>query len=125
MTKIKNPIYVDFDGVIAEYKGWKGKTHFGKPLTGAKKFLEKLGSVGLKFNIFTTRSTLGVKKWLEKYKFPMPKKITNNKSQSPVYIDDRCIKFNGNFDKLLKDLEGFNVHWKKDKIFKEYFSAIK
>jgi hypothetical protein len=32
-------VCVDFDGVLAEYTGWKGPDHLGAPRAGAKHFL--------------------------------------------------------------------------------------
>lgn len=120
MKKIKDPICIDFDGVLAEYTGWKGEDHLGNPMPGVRKFLEKLNSLGLKFIIFTTRPADKVKKWIKEHNLPNPVDVTNIKIPSPLYIDDRCIKFNGNFDILLNDIKEFNVYWKKDKIFKEF-----
>jgi len=121
MPKIKNPICIDFDGVLATYTGWQGEDHLGKPLPGAKEFLKKLVSLDLDFSILTTRNAKKVREWFEKYELPMPKEITNQKKPSPVYIDDRSIKFTGDFKKLVQDLKEFNVYWKSKKIFEEYF----
>ena len=95
MKKIKRPLSIDFDGVIAEYDGWKGVSHYGNPMPGAKEFLEKLKSVGLGFSISTVRDIKSVRKWFEKYKMPFPKEITNKKIKAPVYIDDRSLSFDG------------------------------
>lgn len=121
MRRFKQPICIDFDGVIAEYDGWKGEDDWGKPLKGAKEFLEKLNAIGLRWVIFTTRPRDKVADWFKKQKMPMPEDITNIKIPSPVYIDDRVIKFDGDFSKLIKDMKNFNVYWKSEKIFDEYF----
>jgi hypothetical protein len=121
MGQFKQPICIDFDGVISEYDGWKGEDDLGKPLKGVKEFLEKLNSVGLRWVVFTTRPHDKVADWFKKHKLPMPEDITNIKIPSPVYIDDRVIKFDGDFSKLIKDMKNFNVYWKPEKIFDEYF----
>jgi len=122
MNKKNNPtVCVDFDGVLAKYEGFQGEDHYGEPIQGAKEFLEKLNFVGLDFVIFTSHNPEEVKKWFKKYAFPEPKEITNKKIPAPVYIDDRVIKFEGNFSKLLSDLKNFNVYWKSKKIFEKYF----
>lgn len=118
--KNKNVICIDFDGVLAKYEGFAGLDHIGEPIPGGKEFIEKIKSKGLDYVIFTTREPKGVKKWCEKYSFPKPKLITNIKIPAPVYIDDRSLKFNGNFNDLFSDLKTFKVHWKKDKIFKKF-----
>lgn len=122
MTK-KNAkvICIDFDGVLASYDGYKGEDHYGEPMKGAKEFLEKVKSAGLDFVIFTTRNSEKIKEWCKKHSFPEPKEITNQKIPAPVYIDDRAIKFDGNFAHLISDLKNFNVHWKSEKIFEKYF----
>ena len=38
--------------------------------------------------------------------------VTNVKPISTMYIDDRAIKFNGNYDKTLNDIKNFQVYWK-------------
>lgn len=121
MKQFKDSICIDFDGVIAEYDGWKGEDNFGKPLKGAKEFLEKLNKVGLRWVVFTARPHNKIADWFKKHKLPMPEKITNIKIKSPVYIDDRVLKFDGDFTKLVKDLKNFNVYWRPEKIFDEYF----
>ena len=122
MSEKKNEaICVDFDGVLAEYNGFQGEDHCGEPISGAREFLEKLISVGLEFVIFTARDPERVKKWFEKYSFPKPKEITNIKIPAPVYIDDRAIKFEGNFSKLVLDLKNFKPYWRTEKKFEKYF----
>lgn len=123
MKKNKREIFicVDFDGVLAEYSGFKGKDHYGEPLKGAREFLEKLNSIGLPFWIFTTRPPKKVEVWLIKYDMPKPKKVTNKKPPSPVYIDDGAIKFNGDFNKLLEELKNFKPYWKESFTLKDYF----
>jgi len=119
MGKFNYPIAIDFQGVVAEYHGYRGEGIYEKPMNGAKEFLQKLKDVDIEFNIFTTEPTKKVIEWMKKYKMPMPVKVTNVKEPAPVYIDDRVIKFNGDFGKLIKDMKDFNVYWKSDKIFKD------
>ncbi len=118
--KIINPICIDFEGVISEYDGWKDEEVLGKPMKGAKEFIEKIINSGLKYSIFTTRPIDKIESWIKENYFPKPEIITYIKIKSPLYIDDRCIKFDGDFDKLIKDMKKFNVYWEKEKIFSEY-----
>ncbi len=119
-SKKELKVCVDFDGVIAKYDGYKGGEHYGEPIEGAKEFLEKLKSCGLKPVIFSARNPENVITWFKKYSFPTNLEVTNVKIPAPVYIDDRGLKFNGDFSKLLKDLKNFNCYWSKNKIFKSY-----
>ena len=39
--------------------------------------------------------------------------VTNVKEPAYLHIDDRCICFNGNFEKTLNEINNFSVYWKK------------
>lgn len=114
-------VSIDFDGVLAEYDGYKGEDIVGEPIDGAKKFVLKLIKSGYKPIIFTVRKPEIVSKWIQENSFP-DIEITNIKHPSVIYIDDRCIKFNGDYSKLVGDLKNFNVYWrsKDHKIFDEF-----
>jgi len=40
------------------------------------------------------------------------KEVTNLKLPAYIYIDDRAIKFNGDFKALCNEIAGFLVYWK-------------
>lgn len=119
--KAERIISIDFDGVLSSYDGWKGSTHLGQPIKGAKAFVERLLKAGFKPVIWTTRNKNKIKKWLKENGFPNLE-VTNSKYPSVVYIDDRCVQFNGNFNELVKDLKKYNVYWRKKpkKIFEDF-----
>jgi len=112
----KRKILVDLDGVLNEY----GKKPFDEnniPImkTGAKKFLEKL-SEKYELYLFTSRNLMLSAKWLiqnniDKYF----KDVTNTKIQSFLYIDDRCLCFKGDYDSIFKEINEFEVYWKKNR----------
>ncbi|MAF34524.1 hypothetical protein CMO91_01635 [Candidatus Woesearchaeota archaeon] len=111
---------LDFDGVLAEYHGYKGRGVFGKPMPGVKQFLERIKKAGIGFVVITTRKESKlVKEWFVKNDLPLPSKITNQKVSASAYVDDRGITFTGDFDKLVKDLRKFTVHWRDKKVFKD------
>ncbi len=116
--KSERIVSIDFDGVIANYDGWKGESHLGKPIEGAIGFIKRLGERGFKPAIYTTRNKNRIEEWLKNNKFP-DIEITNTKYPSVVYIDDRCVQFKGNFNILIKDLKKYDVYWrnKPKKIF--------
>ncbi len=118
--KSERIVSIDFDGVIAYYKGWKGEDHLGKPIKGAKDFIMRLSEIGFKPVIYTTRNKSRVEEWLRINKFPNIG-VTNIKFPSVVYIDDRCVQFKGNFNTLIKDLKKYDVYWrnKPKKIFED------
>ena len=106
-------ICVDFDGVLADYSGWKGVDHLGKPRKGARAFLNKIRKRGLEFTVLTTRQPEKVRAWFKKNRLPAPVEVTNLKIPATVYIDDRGLKFEGDFVRLWSELKEFRVHWKE------------
>ncbi len=120
----KNPssprICIDFDGVLALYSGWKGHHHHGKPMPGAKRFLEELKRSNVDFVVHTSRdSKKMILAWFKKYGLPLPLAITSKKIIATVYIDDRAMYFDGSFTRLLGQLQKFKVHWKEGHPFKD------
>ena len=109
MTKNKLNICVDFDGVLNNYTGWQGEEELFTPRENSKEFLRRLKQ---EYNIiiFTTRDTDNVKEWMDLYKMPY-NSITNKKEGAYAYIDDRALKFNGNYNDCLKELEDFKTYW--------------
>ncbi|MBV9217454.1 MAG: hypothetical protein JO053_14900 [Acidobacteria bacterium] len=102
-------VCVDLDGVLAEYDGWKGPDHFGKPLPGALTFCKKLAEIA-DIVVFTSRCSddpgareeagglspgqvrIKVIDWLEKHKFPFTDVyIGHGKPRVDAFIDDRGI----------------------------------
>jgi len=100
-------VCVDFDGVIAEYDGFKGADVFGAPIEGAKEALQKMKKEGWLVIIFTTRlPDKKFKEYLSIWGIPYdyinknPEQYPNTNKGKPaanVYIDDRAITFEGNW----------------------------
>lgn len=122
----KNVLAIDFDGVMAEYHGWKGEGIVGNPMPGVHSFLQVLQEKGWELVIHTTRSLRVVADWLEvqglEEFFLMdalseesPYRIAGRKPHATVYLDDRALQFTGDFDLALTKLEGFKPHWKNDR----------
>ena len=115
----KTLICIDFDGVLAQYHGWKGMHHHGKPMPGLKRFLQKLIDADINFVVLTSKdSHKSIKRWFNKYGLPLPLKITSKKIPAAAYVDDRSVYFDGSFSNLLKSLAKFRVHWKRDRPLK-------
>lgn len=119
--KSERIVCIDFDGVISKYDGWKGSEHHGKPMRGAKGFVDRLIKAGFKPVIWTTRDKIKIEKWLKENGFP-DLEVTNIKYPSVVYIDDRCVQFKGDFNELVDDLKEYDVYWRKKpkKIFEDF-----
>lgn len=113
MIKLKT-VCLDFDGVLNNYNGWRGKDHLGEPREGIKDFFEELSKRFDKIIIETTRDRLAVAVWLKKH--GLGKYIINIYDKKPiatVYIDDRAIRFNGDFKETLDELENINTYWEE------------
>ncbi len=119
--KDKERIMIDFDGVIHSYdKGWQDGRIYGNPIKGTKEALEKLRKK-YEIVIFTTRASNrfnesptsdelieDLKKWLAKHEIPYDE-ITSEKYGAIAYIDDKAIRFEGNWSSILSKLEKLNI----------------
>ena len=110
---IKKTILIDLDGVLNTYTGDFDENIIPPIKEGAYELIKEL-SQNYKIIIFTVRNTLIASKWLienglDKY----IENVTNIKEPAYLIIDDRCIKFNGDYEKLKKEIEKFNVWYKK------------
>lgn len=109
----KKTILIDLDGVLNTYTGNFDKNFIPPMKKGAKEFLEKLYKI-YDLRLFTTRNKLLASKWLieneiDKYFSD----ITNVKEISFLIIDDRCIKFTGDYNELTDNIEDFNPWYKE------------
>lgn len=107
-------VCVDFDGVLNDYHGYKGSDELYEPLTGAKEFLQKL-SEKYTIIILSARTPAKIYDWLIEHdlsKYVCD--VTRVKPGAVAYIDDRSIRFDGNYHKVLYELERFKTHWEKE-----------
>jgi hypothetical protein len=102
---ISRTVCVDLDGVLAIYDGWKGVKTIGKPIKGAKAFMEWLKSQKAKIVIFTTRCSKEfndgrdpkelerlIAAWLKTWKIPYDSIYTGQgKPLAAAYVDDRGV----------------------------------
>lgn len=111
-TMVKT-IQIDLDGVLNTYCGNYDENTISAPRKGAKEFLEKL-SQNYIIEIFTVRNTNLVNRWLIENK--LNKYITNvsniKNPFSTVIIDDRALRFEGDFEKTYEEIINFSPHWK-------------
>lgn len=108
---MKPTICIDFDGVLNNY------THYDEhdlytPRDGARDFLIAL-SEKYRIVVLTARNPHNVHKWLLNYDMPFDE-VTNIKPPAIVYIDDRAICFEGSFNKLMWEIEGFKTFWERE-----------
>jgi hypothetical protein len=105
-------VCVDLNGVLDAYTGWKDPDHWDPPRAGARAFLQALHAHGFDIVVFTTRHPAGVRRWLrEHHLHDLVGAVTRKKPPAHVFIDDRAICFQGDFDQALKQVIGFKAHW--------------
>ncbi len=109
----KKIISIDLDGVLNNYNGDYKKDFIPSIRFGAYEFIENLSKY-FRIEIYTVRDELLVKNWLknndlEKYIF----NITNIKNKfSSIFLDDRAINFNGNYEETFNKIINFKPYWK-------------
>lgn len=109
-------IAVDLDGVIFEYKVWRGINHYGKVLPKAREALTLLQKAGFKVLILTYRMNYAaqgmqpaialekVKQALDHNDIPYDEIFSGpGKPFALFYLDDRGIRFE-NWEQALKDI---------------------
>ena len=108
----RKTILIDLDGVLNEYTGSFDKDYIPPIKDGAKEFLENL-SENFDIKIFTTRNKILATKWLINNSIDQfVADITNVKDLAWLYIDDRCINFDGSFENLFNNINNFKPWYK-------------
>lgn len=109
---MKKTILIDLDGVLNTYTGNFDKDFIPPIREGAFDFLKNL-SKEYQIKLFTTRNKILASKWIaENNLSDFIDDITNIKELCYLYIDDRCIKFDGNYSVLTDKIKQFNVWYK-------------
>lgn len=107
-------VAVDFDGVLNKYDGWRGEDYLFKPQSGVNYFLKKLNE-DYTVIIYTCRYHDKVREWLKKYGLDeYVEAVTSVKPRACAYIDDRAIKYDGNYQEVLDELNSFEAWWEND-----------
>ncbi len=89
--KFKPTVAFDFDGVIAEYDGWKGEDVFGAPRADIIDVMKRIKSEGFRIIIFTTRKlTEKMRAYLAENGIPFDE-FVGEKPFYTAFIDDRTI----------------------------------
>jgi len=105
-------ILIDLDGVLNNYDGNFDKEKIPPIKDGAKEFLKDL-SENFVIKIFTTRNKLLTSKWLiENGIDRFIEDITDKKDLCWLYLDDRCICFDGEYENLKDKIENFKPWYK-------------
>lgn len=109
-------IAVDFDGVLAEYDGWKGADVLGQPRMDVVHVLRMLREEGWKIVIHTTRSEAEIQDYLTSNRIPCDEVNRNSSYQTrgckpvaTVYWDDRALCYSGNAFRDLDAIRAFRT----------------
>jgi len=105
-------ILIDLDGVLNTYNGNFNQDEIPAIKAGAYEFLTEL-SKEYNIKIFTTRNKILASKWLIENKLDkIVLDVTNTKELCWLYIDDRCITFNGDYNSLKEEITNFRPWYK-------------
>ena len=112
MLAKKKKILLDLDGVLNTYTGNYNADYIPPIKAGAVEFLQRL-SHNFEIKIFTVRDIELAEKWVKENNIQLYiSGVTNTKEPAWLIADDRCVCFNGCYDKLLADIANFKV-WHK------------
>ena len=115
----KRTICIDFDGVLHDYsKGYQGKDVFGTMIPNADNATQLLHKNGWTIIIYTTREkSEKLENWLKDHKIvydyinenpKQPDDAKEGKLIADIYLDDRGVCFQGNWDEwLMNQIAGF------------------
>jgi selenocysteine lyase/cysteine desulfurase len=103
---------VDLNGVLDEYRGWRGPRHWDPPRPGAGAFLRGLRERGWHVTVFTTRYYRDAWAWLLQHGLAdLVDEVTDRKPPADVFVDDRALRFRGDYEDLLDEMDAFRPHW--------------
>jgi hypothetical protein len=108
-------VCVDLNGVLDTYTGWKDEKHWDPPRPGAGDFLRELGERGFRVVVFTTRWGDDVRAWLAEHGLDAwVSEVTDRKPAAHVFVDDRAVRFQGDFAATLEEIRDFRAHWEEE-----------
>lgn len=115
-NKSRRTIAVDFDGVIADYDGYKGIGVLGNPRPDVLEVMRQLRAEGWKILIHTTRGADEIADYLAKHGVPHDEVNRNSDYQNagpkPVadlYWDDRAVSYSGDARRDLGLIRSFRT----------------
>ena len=111
--RYKPKILIDLDGVLNEYKGNYDENFIPEIREGAREFVKELTQNYILY-LFTTRNENQAKKWLENNDLEEYfEDITNTKIPAYIILDDRGVRFDGDFRNAINSINNFRVWYKQ------------
>jgi hypothetical protein len=105
-------VCVDLNGVLDLYRGWRSPEHWDPPRAGAGEFLRSLRDRGFRVVVFTTRYRDDARSWLDRHGLlAWVDEVTDKKPAAHVFVDDRAVCFQGDFEETLEQVLAFRAHW--------------
>jgi adenylyl-sulfate kinase len=112
----RKTVAVDFDGVIADYNGWKGADSLGPPRRDVLDALRQLRQEGWKIIVHTTRGAESIRSYLIDAGVPFDQINENSdyetggqKPVATVYWDDRAVRYSGDAARDLNVIRSFRT----------------
>ncbi|HEY3789250.1 MAG TPA: hypothetical protein VGL71_10360 [Urbifossiella sp.] len=112
ITRPRRTVCLDFDGVLHSYRtGWCGAEIIpDPPIHGTREAVARLRQlyrvVVLSSRCHTEAGRKAVANWLERHEIVVDE-VCEHKPPAIVYVDDRAIRFRGNWDDLLTEIRQF------------------
>jgi hypothetical protein len=108
----RRTVCLDFDGVLHSYRsGWCGSEIIpDPPIHGTRESVARLRQqyrvVVLSARCHTEAGRRAVQAWLKKHDIVVDE-VCEHKPPAHVYVDDRAVRFRGNWDNLLEEIREF------------------
>jgi hypothetical protein len=114
ITRLRRTVCLDFDGVLHSYRsGWCGAEIIpDPPIHGTREAVARLRQqyrvVVLSSRCHSEEGRRAVRSWLQRHDIAVDE-VCEHKPPALVYVDDRAIRFRGNWDDLLTDIRQFRT----------------
>lgn len=84
---------VDFDGVLADYRGFATSHTALPPMPDARRLLRYLRARGYSIVIHSARPTVEIEAWLRKYRMASLVDAISPTKMPGLILDDRCARY--------------------------------